>query len=58
MRVSRSDPAATASQKKLVALVLSEPPAGIAKALSRHFSSDHVTGSDHCLLAFGPVGPL
>ena len=56
--VSRSDPAATAPQKKSVAVVPTDPPSGTVKLESRQVSSAQVIGATHCGFRFGPVGPL
>ena len=55
---STSDPAATAPQKKSVALVPTPPLAGTEKLASRQLSAAHVNGSVHWVLSLGPVGPL
>ncbi len=51
------EPLPIARQKKSVAVVPNTLPAGTAKLRSRQ-SSDHRIGSVHCVLRFGPVGPL
>ena len=56
--VSRPDPAATAPQKKSVAVPPSADPAGTVKLLSRHSSRAQAIGCLHCVFVLGPVGPL
>src|SRR6185436_1029993 len=51
------EPAATAPQKKSVALVPNAPPMGTPILRSRQ-SSDHWIGAVHWDFRFGPVGPL
>ena len=55
---STSEPAATAPQKKSVALVPRPALAGTEKLVSRQLSPAQVKGSVHWVLSLGPVGPL
>lgn len=58
IRTSSVEPIATASQKTVVAAGPNASPAGTANARSRQVVSAQVIGCVHCVLSFGPVGPL